>query len=72
MTRMARVRAATVAIRSCDGLSVGRSKEKGQRVGGSYVGANDGGDDGCGDDDAAYAETGEDEETPGSVERVGL
>ena len=37
---------------------------------GTYVWADDGGDDGSWYDDAADSETGEDEETPGSVERV--
>ena len=39
---------------------------------GTYVGANDGGDDGRGYDDAPNSESCEDQEAPGSVERIGL
>ena len=39
---------------------------------GTYVGANDGGDDGRGYDDAPDSESCEDQEAPGSVERIGL
>ena len=38
---------------------------------GTYVWTDDGGNDGSWYDDAADSKTGEDEETPGSVERIG-
>lgn len=38
----------------------------------TYVGADDGGDDGSWYDDAPDSETGEDQEAPGSIERIGL
>ena len=38
---------------------------------GTYVWADDGGDDGSWYDDAADSKTGEDEEPPGSIERIG-
>lgn len=63
----------------CDGgdqvlkgrVSCGERMEYGNGVE-TYVWANDGRDDGSWDDDAADSETGEDKETPGSVERVGF
>ena len=39
---------------------------------GTYVWANDGSDDGSWYDDAPDAKTREDQETPGSVERINL
>ena len=45
---------------------------RGGKGSGTYVWANDGGDDGSWDNDAANSETGEDKETPGSVECVGF
>ncbi len=44
----------------------------GVRKDGAYVWANDGSDDGSWYDDAPDSKTREDQETPGSVERISL
>ena len=49
---------------------VGRWGKGGKGIG-TYVWADDGGDDGCWDNDAADSEAGEDKETPGPVEGIG-
>lgn len=69
-TRMESVSAEIVAMRSwCTSLLAFRVSRKIEAVG-TYVRANDCGDDGSGDDDTADTQASEDEDSPELVEIV--